>query len=199
MPEKNILEGAYDLHVHAGPDIAPRKLEADEVVREALDYRMAGVLFKNYSFTTEIAYFLDKTFPEINVYGAVTLDYTVGGLNPIAVETALKLGAKRVFMPKCSATSSLERYGLKYAAGDPRTSYTVPKEAKGIIILNEKGKTLPEAKEILNLIAQYNAILETCHLSIARAHARLGVISVCAGGFTCVRIRLPFDPNLSNT
>ena len=96
---EQILKGSYDLHVHAAPDIEERRLDVLEVAREAYEAEMAGLVLKsNYYPTTSLAYVLGQMYPGLNVYGAITLNHSVGGLNPSAVQTAGKLGTKIVWL-----------------------------------------------------------------------------------------------------
>jgi hypothetical protein len=87
--------------------------------------------------------------PGIHVFGGLALNDAVGGLNPSAVETALKLGAVEIWMPTLSA------------AGDPR-----PHRAPGLHVLDGHGLK-PSVEEILRLVAEHDAILGTGHLSPA--------------------------------
>ena len=46
-----LLERRVDLHIHAGPDLFPRPLDEIDVVRQAKEVGMRGVLPKSH-FTT---------------------------------------------------------------------------------------------------------------------------------------------------
>jgi hypothetical protein len=75
-----------------------------------------------------------------------------GGLNPQAVETAIKFGAREIWMPTISSA-----HHLRYEGKDP---------GKGLTILTKNGELISEVVEILNLIADANIILGTGHLSV---------------------------------
>ena len=50
----------------------------------------------------------DKDF---TMFGSITLNHPVGGLNPAALEVALKLGAKVVWLPTQHAQNHLAKFG----------------------------------------------------------------------------------------
>src|SRR5580692_7065449 len=80
------LEGAYDLQVHVGPDVIARRIDDIDCAREFLARGMKGFVLKShYIQTGERAQVVTKAVPGSQVYGAVTLNHSVGGLNPVAV------------------------------------------------------------------------------------------------------------------
>ena len=86
------LEGAVDLHAHAAPDGTPRKLDALELARIAKASVMRAIFIKNhYEPTASLAFLVRKVVPGIEVFGGISLDLTVGGVNPAAVEWMTKV------------------------------------------------------------------------------------------------------------
>ena len=81
------LVGAIDLHVHHDPDSYPRAVDAFEVAKAAQERGLRGIVLKNHwTETGGLAYLVRKyATPGLEVFGAVTLDTAVGGLNPQAV------------------------------------------------------------------------------------------------------------------
>lgn len=147
---KSILDGCIDMHVHTAPDAIPRKMSDLELAKEAASKGMRAILVKSHNLcTVGSAYAASQAVPEIRMFGSIVLNYPVGGLNPAAVEVALKAGAREVWMPTISARNHLAGKG-----GTP-----------GLSVLNENGYLKDEVKEILKLIAQYDAIMGTGHLS----------------------------------
>jgi hypothetical protein len=118
MRPYSLLEGAIDLHIHAGPDLFPRELDEAEVIAQAREIGMRAVLFKSH-FTTNAdrVYMLRKRFDDIGIYGTVILNKSVGGVNPEAVFAALNLGAVRVEMPTVDS-APLEQYPAPRDRGD---------------------------------------------------------------------------------
>src|SRR5688572_11330163 len=133
------LEGVIDLHVHAGPDVRVRKTTALELARAAQAAGMRGFLFKNHHAPTVIsAATLREAVPGLEVFGGLVLNESVGGLNPLAVEAALKMGAAAIWMPTLDAAHE------RRFRGQPDV---------GITVLAEGGQLRPAVHEILRLIA----------------------------------------------
>jgi hypothetical protein len=167
MNPYKLLKGAIDLHIHAGPDIFPRELDEVDVAHQAEEIGMRAVLFKSH-FTTNAdrIYMLRKKIEDIGLYGSVILNKSVGGINPEAVFAALNLGAKRVEMPTVDAVPHIEKLGRTY----PWSKIQLPK-TKGITILNLEGELIPEVREVCELVATYDAILCTGHLTVPEMFA----------------------------
>jgi hypothetical protein len=144
------LTGAIDLHIHSAPDIRPRKLNDLEVARAAAARGMRAVQIKSHiTLTADRAYLVEQVVPGIRVFGGLALNHAVGGINPAAVEAALRMGAAEIWMPTLSSTT--QRH-------DP--------VGPGISIYNEDGSRLNDrVLDVLRLVAESNAILGTGHLS----------------------------------
>lgn len=163
------LEGVIDLHVHAGPDVRPRKLDAVALARAAKAAGMRALLLKSHhTITADLAQVVEGVVGGIRVFGAVTLNEPVGGLNPEAVRAAIALGAKEIFMPTHSAANQRRHDG----------------KTGGITILDTAGHVRDAVKPILDLVAEADVILGTCHLSpdeilvLVREARRAGVRKV---------------------
>ena len=164
-----LLRGALDLHVHAGPSLFPRPMDAVEAARAAAAAGLRGLAFKHHHIpTVERAYHVSRAVPEVEVYGGVVLNYAVGGLNPYAVDAALRLGANIIWMPSVDARNhrgfygELGGYGGKLGYGRPRFY----EEAEGITILDEEGRLDGRVEEIIELAAEADAVIATSHLSL---------------------------------
>src|SRR5438093_12932568 len=106
---RGLLEGAYDTHVHSDPDVLPRKFDDIELVRRGKEAGMGGFVLKShYICTADRATLIRRTFPGINVYGGIALNNSVGGLNPVAVDIAGRLGNKVVWLPTVDSANELE-------------------------------------------------------------------------------------------
>src|ERR1700687_2182734 len=93
------LEGAYDLQVHVGPDVIARRIDDIDCAKEFLAHGMKGFVLKShYMQTGERAQVVTKAVPGSRVFGAITLNHSVGGLNPVAVELAGRARCKIVWM-----------------------------------------------------------------------------------------------------
>ncbi|MBS7651870.1 hypothetical protein KEJ13_01900 [Candidatus Bathyarchaeota archaeon] len=163
-----LLKGALDIHVHSGPDVFPRLMDAVEAAEAAKAAGLRGIVLKHHHIpTVDRAYFASRAVQGVEVYGGVTLNYAVGGLNPFAVDAALKLGGRIIWMPTVDAWNhkrcfgELGRYGSRLSYGRPRFY----DEAEGISIM-EGGEIHPNLGPILDLIAGADAVLATSHLSV---------------------------------
>lgn len=169
-----LLRGAIDTHLHAGPSLFPRLMDAVEAAEAARAAGMRGLVIKHHhTSTTERAYFAHRAVPQVEVYGGVALNYAVGGLNPFAVDAALKLGAKIVWMPSVDARNHRNHFGELGKYGS-RLNYRKPRaydEAEGIAIFADDGGLDPRLGEILDMVAEADAAVATSHLSVEESKA----------------------------
>ncbi|HIQ30325.1 MAG TPA: hypothetical protein EYH45_07150 [Candidatus Caldiarchaeum subterraneum] len=167
---RRILEDVVDLHVHLAPDVAERSNDDIEFARVAEKVGYKAFLIKNHNLiTADRAWIVSKLFERIKVFGGIVLNSYVGGLNPEAVETAILLGAKQVWMPTLNAANHINYFGEAALPTLKRVKELKSKRARKIkiSIFDENGKILEEVKEILELIAEADIILGTGHLSLA--------------------------------
>ena len=160
------LNGMIDMHVHTAPDLLPRTVDDVELACAAAAAGMAAVLIKSHHTLTadraavaEAAVAQDAVAKDtsadrvaggIHAYGGLALNEAVGGLNPAAVEVALAMGARQIWMPTRDAAHGRAQQGLP----------------GGISILDQDGALHPLIGEILALIRDAGAILGTGHLSV---------------------------------
>jgi len=162
-----LLRNAIDLHIHAGPDIFPRELDEADVVSEAKRIGMRAVLLKSHFFTNaDRVYMLRKQFEGIDIFGNLALNMSVGGINPEAVFAALNYGAKRIEMPTVDSRKHIETLGRTY----PWSKIQLPM-IEGLSILDSEGELIPEVGEVAELVAPYDAILCTGHLTVPEMFA----------------------------
>lgn len=171
------LTGAIDLHCHFGPDAhRERSVSALEAAREADAAGHAGVVLKSHDYPTPaLAWAVQEAVPGIRVMGGICCDREVGGVNPAAVEVALRLGARVVWLPTLSSRQDVVN-GVAARLGLPGPGLTVIDE--------ENGRLLPETHEVCDLVAAHDAVLATGHITarehfaVARAFARRGRVLV---------------------
>ena len=188
----DLIRGTIDMHVHTAPDIAPRKTDDLELAKTAAEAGMGGLILKSHlGSTVERAYLLNQIVPGIRVFGSVTLNFPIGGLNPFAVDSYVRLGAKEVWMPSLSAEYTLnyqrahvplqDRIAFNQAHGgasppasmkvQPGDPWPWSKDGRGISIFDEKGKIVAEVWTILEILAASKTILGTGHLSVPETHS----------------------------
>jgi len=160
------LEGAIDLHFHPAPCIFPRIATDREIAQSASDRGMGGLLLKcHHESTVSRASALAPDFPDMKIYGGIVLNSYVGGINPKAVQAAIKMGAKEIWLPTIDAAFHASMHGStgKY---DVQTSGEENITDLGISVV-EDGKLIPAMRTICEMIAEANIILGTCHQSYA--------------------------------
>jgi hypothetical protein len=151
------LTGAADLHCHFGPDAhRERSVDALEAARDAAAAGHAAVVLKSHDYPTPaLATIVDRVVDGVRVFGGICCDREVGGVNPAAVEAALRVDAKVVWLPTLSShQDQLNGVG-------PRLGIPGP----GISVVDDAGRLLPETREVLALVEQFDAILATGHVT----------------------------------
>ncbi|MFA7248025.1 MAG: DUF6282 family protein [Dehalococcoidia bacterium] len=170
---RDLLRGAIDVHAHWSPDpFAERRMDARALVHAARDAGMAGIVLKSHELPSQVlAWALQPEVPETRLYGAVVLDHAVGGLNPDALDAALRIGTRVVWFPTFDSAWSHDHFGRWNA------------RAAAITILDDGGLR-PVCHELLDLIAEHGATLCSGHLSpaetlaLVRESRRRGIRSI---------------------
>jgi len=163
-----LLKGAIELHVHSGPDLFPRLLDHVELVRLAKNAGYRAIVIKSQNMgTADRVPFIRMLVPDIDVFGSVTLNYSVGGINPFAVNAAIGFGAKVVWMPTIDARNHMNFFGgLGQFGSSIKSEKKLPefyKKVKGLTVLSDDGQLLPEVRDILDLIAANRVALSFGH------------------------------------
>lgn len=136
---------------------------------------MTGIVIKShFEATITKVYHARKEIPGLGVYAGIALNRGVGGINPGAVEQALRQEAKVVWMPTIDAENHVRVFGAAGAFGaigaGSYTNDSAVKKAKTYTVLNG-GRLSDEAKDVVDLIADHDAVLATGHMSEAEIHA----------------------------
>ena len=153
---KHLLKGAYDMHIHTAPDVTPRKCDDLELAQRVKAAGMAGCAIKShYMDTSGRAALLNRLYPELTFAGGITLNRSVGGVNPNAVERMAQMGGKMLWFPTLEARSY-----QRFHHPDDGTDLT-----PFLTVLNEDGKLTPQAVQVLEVAAQYKLVVGTGHLS----------------------------------
>jgi hypothetical protein len=99
----------------------------------------------------------------VQVFGGIALNGPVGGINPRAVDVALRMGARIVWMPTIAARTHIEFHERNYDAFPVSTLPLLPEVP--VEVLTEEGDLRDETAEVIRLIAAGDAILASGHLS----------------------------------
>ena len=169
------LTGAADLHTHFGPDPhRDRSVTGLEAAQQARDAGHRAIVLKSHDTPTAgLAAALDPLVDGLRVFGGIACDREVGGTNPAAVEVALELGAKIVWLPTLSSGQDFDT-GVATQLGIP---------GPGIRVVDADGNLTAPTNEILDLVAAHGAILATGHVSAAE---HLAVTRAFAGRGTVI-------------
>jgi hypothetical protein len=157
------LAGAFDTHIHAAPDAVVRRQDFFAVAESARLMGMAGIVFKDVGQTTmDRAHAVESRVGGLRAFGGLVLDLPAGGLNPHAARAALERGARIIWMPVVDARETVERY----RAGAVRL--TVPPRldpSDALTVFDSAWRLAPAVREIVTMVAAYDAVLATGHLS----------------------------------
>jgi hypothetical protein len=165
------LDGAYDLHVHAGPDLFERVADDVETASRYAAAGMAGMAVKAHlESTASRAYHVnsllhDRGVDSFRYIGGICLNYPVGGINPAAVDACLRSGGRIVWMPSGHSRFHGEIKGTlgNWGYGDMKL-YTPP-DARGISVFDDAGELTPETRDVVAMVRDHHAVLATSHLS----------------------------------
>src|SRR3954467_2385384 len=166
-----LLVGAIDLHCHSGPAAMPRILDHHEALLDCANAKFSALLYKDHFYLgTSHAMILEKLFPETNVklFSGVALNNASGGINPHAVNHAVNIGAKIVWLPTLSAANHIEKVATE--------GKTFPKTARKMLdptplsALDANGRLTDHVKQVLDLIAEGDIVLAGGHLPASELH-----------------------------
>ena len=165
------IQDAYDLQVHVAPDIIARRIDDLGLAKEFLAHGLKGFVLKShYMSTAERAKVVTAAVPGIAAYGAITLNHSVGGLNPVAVDIAGRSGAKIVWFPTVDAeneTAGLPTGGnkkLPFWAEIQREISAMGIAPPRMTVLDGNGAISQATRSCIELIAKHDMILATGHL-----------------------------------
>ena len=167
----DLLQGAIEIHVHSGPDLFPRLLDHVEMARLAKSAGYRALVLKSHNMgSADRVPFIRMLVPDIDIFGSLTLNYSVGGINPFAVNAALGFGAKIVWMPTVDARNHMNFFGGAGQFGSSiKSEKKLPdfyKRAKGLTVFSEDGKLLPEVRDVLDLVAANRIAFGLGHVNL---------------------------------
>ena len=161
---QKLLEGSIDVHIHSGPDIFPRIMNDLDLARMAKQEGMRAILIKSHVVITADRAEIASQEVDFPVFGAIALNLPVGGVNLEAVEVALKMGAKEVWMPTIHASHYVAQKDHV-----PTLAKAVKEGMKGLYLLNQDGSLREELYPIFKKIAEYDVALGTGHITLQEA------------------------------
>ena len=152
------LKGVIDMHVHSNPDIRHRAYDDFELMEAGIRSGARAIVIKTHQGTTVDRAYLCNRHNELvhhgdsdfTMFGSITLNRQMGGINPSAVESGLKLGGKVVWLPTQSARNG------KIQLDQP---------VDGCVDVLRDGKIVPELKDVFQLIKDFDVVIGTGHIS----------------------------------
>jgi hypothetical protein len=165
-----VLEGAVDLHVHPAPSPLPRRIDAREAGELAGEAGFEAIVVKSHHHST-VMDVLALGEPGGNgsgarVYGGIALNSAVGGLNPHAVDLALKMGGRIVWFPTIASPQHIAHHRAHPDLKFPKLAVKLEPETP-IDVFDGNGQLKPEVHRILESIAEADAILASGHMAPA--------------------------------
>ncbi|MDQ3811702.1 MAG: DUF6282 family protein [Chloroflexota bacterium] len=183
-----LLAGAFDTHVHSAPDVLPRKFDDLELAQRFKARQMAGFVLKShYICTADRATLVRKIVPDVQAFGAIVLNNSVGGLNPLAVDIAGRLGTRVVFLPSVDNANELENIAGQRDESKLPYWMSIAREMRAMGIagnwlnVTEDGEVTAAARQCLEIVAKHDMVLATSHirpaevLPVVRAARSAGV------------------------
>jgi hypothetical protein len=153
-----LIHGAIDMHVHFGPEsLMERRQNALHLARSAREIGLRALVLKCREYNTApIAAMVGELVPEVQVFGSLTLENEIGGLNPTAALSAARMGAKIIWMPTFSSSNSK-------SVVEKVLGFKLPGSEQ--VILDANGKLKAEAKEICQIAKEFSIVLASGHIS----------------------------------
>ncbi len=159
-----ILHGCVDLHCHSGPNPFRRRFDHAEAAKDAERLGMRGVLVKSHHHNTvmDLLAMRDRLAQSTTpVFGGITLNNHVGGINPAAVAMSLRMGGRAVWFPTFSAGRHIECH--PEGVGFPSAIVEVPNER--VEIHQSNGDLIPEVFDVLDLVKETGAMVTGGHMA----------------------------------
>ena len=169
---RNLVAGSYDLHVHVAPDVMRRNVTDIDLAKRHYEQGLNGFVLKShYVPTAERASSVSQAVPGVGIFGAITLNGSVGGMNPLAVEIAAREGARFVWMPTVDSSNQRSSTATDPEGAKPPMWAQLQSElaerglaSPPVEVLDPNGEVLQEVKDVLSIIAHYDLVLATGHL-----------------------------------
>lgn len=169
---RELVRGAYDLHVHVAPDVMKRRIDDIALAERFRDLGLAGFVIKShYVPTAERAEHVRRLVPEVEALGAITLNASVGGMNPVAVEIAGRGGARVVWFPTVDSANQRSCLAEEPEGATPPMWARLQQDledagmkAGAVQVLNSDGTPTTQTAQVLQVMAKHSMVLATGHL-----------------------------------
>lgn len=159
--ERDILKGILDIHVHAGPSVANREVDAADMLREAVVAGYRGFLVKDHYFPSCMGVKMVQEHCDakgVEIYSSMALNNSMGLFNLMAVDAAINMGAKIIYFPTVSSKNHIDHHKGNFAGAGKMSTPETP-----VVYVDENGVMDPAAVEVLKLMAEKDVVLGTGH------------------------------------
>lgn len=162
-----VLDGVFDLHVHPGPDVFPRLGDDLDLARACAEAGMDGFAIKTHHESSVVrAHTVSRVVEGFTAVGGLTLNRYVGGFNPVAVEQALRLGARMIWGPSGHSQYHKEITGELGGWGKKDMRLGGGRHVEPVTALASASQLSAEVFETLALVRDHGAVFCTSHLSL---------------------------------
>lgn len=153
-----MIDGIVDLHVHGAPSLVRRHaLDTDTVVAQRASGVELSVLKAHEGSTVERAALCGE-----GVYGGIVCNSPVGGANEDAIDVALRLGGRVVWMPTMSSPDHLAAFEA------PELAIHKHVRLRPVEVISD-GRVRDEWLPIFDLIAEHDVVLASGHVNMRDA------------------------------
>jgi hypothetical protein len=156
-----LLNGILDIHVHAGPSVASRELDAADMLKEAEAAGYRGFLVKDHYFPSMMGCQMVQKHlgnGSVEIFGSMCLNNSMGLFNLNALDAAYGMGAKIIYFPTVSSKNHIDAHKGKFAGAGKMTVPETP-----VVYIDENGELVPEAVRVLEYMADKDITLGTGH------------------------------------
>lgn len=163
-----LFEGAVDLHVHPAPSPMPRRMDGAEAARLAGEAGFDAIVVKSHHHSTVMDVLaLEQAGVDhgaAKLFGGIALNGPVGGINPKAVDLALKMGGRIVWFPTIGSENHIRHHAEHPNLKFPKLDIHLEPE-EPIEVLDEDGNVTGDVHAILESIKEHDAILASGHMA----------------------------------
>ncbi len=169
---RELVRGAYDLHVHTGPDLLPRSASDLDLAYRCQERGLAGFVIKShYIPSAPRAALVRSLVPDVHALGSIVLNSAVGGINAVAVEIAARAGTRIAWLPTFDGVNEMSGHAsLPPGVKQPQWARLQQElreqgvRSGPVAVIDEEGRVLPEVCSVLRAIAKHRLALATGHL-----------------------------------
>ena len=159
--ERDVLKGILDIHVHAGPSVANREVDAADMLKQAATAGYRGFLVKDHYFPSCMGVKMVQEHCDsqgVEIYSSMCLNNSVGLFNLMALDAAINMGAKIIYFPTVSSKNHIDHHKGNFVGAGKMSVPETP-----VVYVDDQGVMMPAAVDCLKLMAEKDVVLGTGH------------------------------------